>query len=157
MNPQIKLPSQRTASLCGQKHIENPIPKKTMCHDVPVPKLAPVPCSALGHTNPPNGHSFISATSPEKHGPPCQGCTDSKRHHLPQSKSDRQTSDGPGKEWSCHRSPRSSELALAFKLKTSPLLAACPLEQTTIKTIAQKYTLMGALTSTNTCLHCLTW
>lgn len=129
-----------------------------------------------GTGSPPKSHSFISVTSPEKHNgqaacesysstpaapnetrPPCQGYTDSKRQHLPQSKSDRQTSDGQGKEQSCHRSPRSSELALAFKPKTSPLLTACPLEQTTIKTIVQKYTLMGALTSTNSCLHCLTW
>lgn len=51
-NPQIKLPSQRSASLYGQKHIENPKPRRTIHHDVPVPKLAPVPCSAQGNTNP---------------------------------------------------------------------------------------------------------
>lgn len=126
--------------------------------------------------SPPKGHPFISAASPEENNgqatcesysstpaapnetrPPCQGCTDSKRQHLPQSKSDRQMSDGQGKEQSCRRSPRSSELALAFKLQTSPLLAACALEQTTIKTIAQKHTLMCPLTSTNSCLHCLAW
>lgn len=159
-----------------------------MCPDVPVPKLAPVPCTALGHTNPrasvpsvcPEAHQRVTQSSqppplkstmgkppvsltaaPQqlqtRRDPLARDAQTAKDKHLPQSKSDRQMSDRQGKEQSCRRSPRSSELALAFKLKTSPLLTACPLEQTTIKTIAQKHTLMGALTSTNSCPHCLAW
>lgn len=169
LNPQIKLPSQRNASLYGQKHIENPIPKRAMCHDVPVPKLAPVPCSALGHTNPrvsvPSGcweaHQKVTHSSqlpPLKStmgkppvsptGTPQQLQTRRDPHArdahtvkdstcLRASLTDRRAT-GRERSGACCRSPRSSELAVAFKLKTSPLLTACPLEQTTIKTTAQK-------------------
>lgn len=178
-NPQIKVPSQGSTSLYGQKHIENPIPERTMRHDVPVPKLAPVPCSAVGHTNPrvsvPSGHADAhhrvthssqlpllksmtgkSPASPNERRPPCQGHTDSSRQHLPQSTSETDERRA-GKGAELPSLTQELGAGTGFKLKTYALLTACPLEQTTIKTTAHKYTPVGALTSTNSCLHRLTW
>lgn len=129
---------------------------------MPVPSLAPVPCPMLGHTNHSGsvssgwkahqkiahssqlsllksmtGKLLVSLTAAPWHSKrdatPVPECTDSRRQHLPQSKSDRQTSDGQGEEQSRHLSPSSSELVLAFGLATAP--ACClPTDQTPSKT-----------------------
>lgn len=145
----------------AKKHVENPIPW-TKCHDEP--KLAPAPCSGAhkptsvcaqrvleAHQRsffPCPGHTTLPVSlraAPRETSPPCQGCTDSRRQHLPQSKSDRQGAELPSL----------IQLRAGTGFQTQDF-TACPLEQTTTKTTAQKHALRGAPTSTGSCLHCLT-
>lgn len=82
----------------------------------------------------------------------CQGCTNSKDSTHPSRASLTDRNDRQGKEQSHCCTLRSSEMALSSRLWIAPLLTAYLLEHTTIQPTAQKYTLMGALTSTNSCL-----
>lgn len=122
LNPQIKLPSQRTGSRCGQKPRKIPYQRgqhATIClcphrllYHAPLwctqtnesPCPVGVGSSPKGRSpQPPPPKSTMSkpperlSSSPaaaHETSPLCPGCTDSRRQHLPQSQSDRQRSDG---------------------------------------------------------------
>lgn len=122
---------------------------------MPVPRLGPGPCSALGAHNPTSicdqgcwdTHQRVTtlkklsrkltwecySRSPALHKTRflCQGCTNSKDSTHPKaSLTDR--NDRQGTERSHCRTRKSSELALASRLWISPLPTAYLLEHTTI-------------------------
>lgn len=135
---------------------------------MPVPRLGPGPCSALG-AHKPTGicaqgcwgtRQRVSALKSSAGNSPgsvtakpstlyktrllCQGCTNSKGSAHPQSKPDRQERSGAT---AVHSGLQSWLYLVDFSS------AHClPAEHTTIQPTAQKHTLRGALTSTNSCL-----